>query len=81
MRNVGLVLSGGGARGAYEAGVLRYLLEEFPESQEALLSRWGYPYVMELGTLAKNFRNVFIDMCWGSAWVTLQAVSRVHLSA
>lgn len=25
-----LVLSGGGARGAYEAGVLRYLLEEFP---------------------------------------------------
>jgi NTE family protein len=27
---VGLVLSGGGARGAYEAGVLRYLCEEFP---------------------------------------------------
>ena len=25
----------------------------------------GYPYCMELGTLAKNFRNVFIDMCWG----------------
>jgi hypothetical protein len=25
----------------------------------------GYPYVMELGVLAKNFRNVFIDMCWG----------------
>ena len=25
----------------------------------------GYPYVMELGSLAKNFRNVFIDMCWG----------------
>jgi len=25
----------------------------------------GYPYVMELGALAKNFRNVFIDMCWG----------------
>ena len=25
----------------------------------------GYPYVMELGTVAKNFRNVFIDMCWG----------------
>ncbi|MDD5673026.1 MAG: amidohydrolase family protein [Chitinivibrionales bacterium] len=25
----------------------------------------GYPYVSELGTLAKNFRNVFIDMCWG----------------
>jgi hypothetical protein len=25
----------------------------------------GYPYVMEMGNLAKNFRNVFIDMCWG----------------
>lgn len=25
----------------------------------------GYPYVMELGTLAKNFANVYIDMCWG----------------
>ncbi len=29
---VGLVLSGGGARGAYEAGVLRYLCEEFPRT-------------------------------------------------
>lgn len=27
-----LVLSGGGARGAYEAGVVRYLREEFPEA-------------------------------------------------
>ena len=25
----------------------------------------GYPYCMELSNLAKNFRNVFIDMCWG----------------
>lgn len=25
----------------------------------------GYPYVMELGNLAKNFRNVFVDMAWG----------------
>jgi len=25
----------------------------------------GYPYVLEVGALAKNFRNVFIDMCWG----------------
>ncbi len=25
----------------------------------------GYPYVTELGVLAKNFPNVFIDMCWG----------------
>jgi hypothetical protein len=29
------------------------------------LFHMGYPYVMETGTLAKMFRNVFIDMCWG----------------
>ena len=29
---VGLVLAGGGARGAYEAGVLRYLCEELPRT-------------------------------------------------
>ncbi len=29
------------------------------------LFHMGYPYVMEVGNLAKNFRNVFIDMCWG----------------
>ena len=25
----------------------------------------GYPYMLELSNLAKNFQNVFIDMCWG----------------
>ena len=30
------------------------------------LFHMGYPYMMELGALAKNFRNVFIDMCWGN---------------
>ena len=29
------------------------------------LFHMGYPYVMEAGTLAKNFRNVTLDMCWG----------------
>ncbi len=29
------------------------------------LFHMGYPYVMETGNLAKNFRNVSIDMCWG----------------
>lgn len=29
------------------------------------LFHMGYPYVMEAGNMAKNFRNVFIDMCWG----------------
>ena len=32
---IGLVCSGGGARGAYEAGVIRYLREEFPASARA----------------------------------------------
>lgn len=35
---VGLVLSGGGARGAYEAGVLRYLCEDFP--RETGITPW-----------------------------------------
>ncbi len=25
----------------------------------------GYPYMLELSNLAKNFANVYIDMCWG----------------
>jgi predicted TIM-barrel fold metal-dependent hydrolase len=29
------------------------------------LFHMGYPYVLELANLAKNFRNVNIDMCWG----------------
>ncbi|HZH02813.1 MAG TPA: patatin-like phospholipase family protein, partial [Myxococcaceae bacterium] len=32
---IALVLSGGGARGAYEAGVIRYLREELPISVRA----------------------------------------------
>jgi len=29
------------------------------------LFHMSYPYMMEAGTLAKNFPNVNIDMCWG----------------
>jgi hypothetical protein len=29
-----------------------------------ILFHGGYPYGGELATLAKNFRNVYIDMCW-----------------
>ena len=29
------------------------------------LFHMGYPYTGEIGNLAKNFRNVNIDMCWG----------------
>ncbi len=29
-----------------------------------ILFHGGYPYGGELGSLAKNFRNVYIDLCW-----------------
>jgi uncharacterized protein len=29
------------------------------------LFHMGYPYTQQIGNLAKNFRNVNIDMCWG----------------
>jgi Predicted esterase of the alpha-beta hydrolase superfamily len=29
-KSIALVLAGGGARGAYEAGVMKYILEELP---------------------------------------------------
>jgi len=39
----------------------------FLEYQDARfdLFHMGYPYTQELSSLAKNFRNVSIDMCWG----------------
>jgi predicted TIM-barrel fold metal-dependent hydrolase len=44
--------------------LLTNLLLEYANARFDLF-HMGYPYVMELGNLAKNFRNVFIDMCWG----------------
>ena len=38
-----IVLSGGGARGAYEAGVLRFILDELPKRLEARLHRTALP--------------------------------------
>lgn len=29
------------------------------------LFHMGYPYLLEMSALAKNYRNVYIDMCWG----------------
>jgi predicted TIM-barrel fold metal-dependent hydrolase len=37
----------------------------------------GYPYVSEAATLAKNFQNVYLDMCWVyaiSPWVARRAL-------
>ncbi len=43
---------------------LTNLFQEY-ENMKFDIFHMGYPYVMELSNLAKNFRNVFIDMCWG----------------
>lgn len=42
---------------------LANLFMEYP-NLDFILFHGGYPYGGELGTLAKNFPNVFIDMCW-----------------
>lgn len=39
------------------------LFQEYPDVK-FILFHGAYPYGGELSTLAKNFRNVFIDMCW-----------------
>jgi len=43
-----------------------HLVNLFLEYKEAKFDIFhgGYPYVSELATLAKNFQNVYIDMCW-----------------
>ena len=37
-KKLGLVLSGGGARGAYQAGVLKYIAEAFPETRFQIMT-------------------------------------------
>jgi uncharacterized protein len=39
------------------------LLQDYPDVK-FILFHGAYPYGGELATLAKNFRNVYIDMCW-----------------
>lgn len=43
-----------------------HLVNLFLEYKEAKFDIFhgGYPYCSELATLAKNFQNVYIDMCW-----------------
>jgi predicted TIM-barrel fold metal-dependent hydrolase len=43
-----------------------HLVNLFLEYKEAKFDIFhgGYPYTSELTTLAKNFQNVYIDMCW-----------------
>jgi len=42
---------------------LTNLIEEYSDVRFDIF-HGGYPYTGELATLAKNFQNVYIDMCW-----------------
>lgn len=48
------------------AGDLCPLLKDFPDTKFVLM-HIGYPYQDEFISLAKHYRNVYIDMCW--AWI------------
>lgn len=42
---------------------LTNLFVQYPEVNFAIF-HGGYPYTGEVAALAKNFRNVYVDMCW-----------------
>ncbi|MEO7133074.1 MAG: patatin-like phospholipase family protein [Vicinamibacterales bacterium] len=71
---LGLVLSGGGARGAYQVGVLRILAREFPEAvpdiltgvsaggiNAAFLASRQEPYQQKVDELAEMWSNLRIE--------------------
>ena len=73
-RGLGLVLSGGGARGAYQVGVLQYLSREFPSAipeiltgvsagaiNAAFIAARQEPFVQKLDELAEMWSNLRID--------------------
>jgi NTE family protein len=73
-RGLALVLSGGGARGAYQVGVLRILAREFPEAipdiltgvsaggiNAAFLAARQEPYQQKIDELAEMWSNLRID--------------------
>ena len=73
-RGLGLVLSGGGARGAYQVGVLQYLAREFPTAipeiltgvsagaiNAAFLAARQDPFVQKLDELAEMWSNLRTD--------------------
>ncbi|HJU44286.1 MAG TPA: patatin-like phospholipase family protein [Vicinamibacterales bacterium] len=73
-RGLGLVLSGGGARGAYQVGVLQYLAREFPTAipeiltgvsagaiNAAFIAARQEPFVQKLDELAEMWSTLRID--------------------
>ena len=73
-RGLGLVLSGGGARGAYQVGVLQYLARQFPSAipevltgvsagaiNAAFIASRQEPFVQKLDELAEMWSNLRIE--------------------
>ncbi len=73
-RGLGLVLSGGGARGAYQVGVLQYLARQFPAAvpeiltgvsagaiNAAFIAARQDPFVQKIDQLAHMWSNLRID--------------------
>lgn len=73
-RGLGLVLSGGGARGAYQVGVLQYLAREFPSAipevltgvsagaiNAAFIAARQDPFVQKLDELAEMWSQLRIE--------------------
>ncbi len=53
------------------------LFMEYPEVNFCLF-HGAYPYGPELGTLAKNFPNVFIDLCWDYVISPSYSIRNLH---
>lgn len=51
---------------------LERLVRDFPDAKFVLM-HIGYPYQNEMIALAKQFRNVYVDMCW--SWIVDPAAS------
>lgn len=58
------------------AADLSNLFAEYPEARFDIF-HISYPYHVELGTLAKNYPNVWLDFCW--AWIIDPYASRQAL--
>jgi predicted TIM-barrel fold metal-dependent hydrolase len=56
---------------------LTNLFLEYPKCRFDLF-HGGYPYSRELATLAKNFQNVYVDMCWMNIMTPTASCSMLH---
>ena len=70
-----IVLSGGGARGAYEAGILSYLLDDFP-------AKLGRPACFEIITgTSVGAINACFDRGWGKAVQSMELDMNMQVTA